>query len=158
MEKMFQDDLYLICLECRNEFVFTGFQQKKAKQKSEPMDIPSYCLVCDLQQARLRAKERESRTFTGRIKWFNHTRGIGFIRSDNGDEIFLHHSGIENKRHKKLRRGQRVQFLVERREKGLQAVELRILRKKNKKPVPSSRTITTSKSTLASVPTSKPLP
>lgn len=150
---MFQDDLYLICLECRNEFVFTGFQQKKAKQENKSMDIPSYCLVCELQKTRLNAKERESRTLTGRIKWFNHTRGIGFIRSDNGDEIFLHHSGIENKRHKKLRKGQRVQFLVEKREKGLQAVELRILRKKDRKAAPSSTTITTS----IPAPTSNPL-
>lgn len=129
MEKMFQDDLYLICLECQNEFVFTGFQQKKAKQKNEAVDIPSYCLLCQLQKARLKAKERENSTLRGRIKWFNHSRGIGFIKSDDGDEIFLHHSGIENKRHKRLRRGQHVQFQVEKSEKGLQATQLTIVKK-----------------------------
>jgi len=134
VEKRFQDDLYLICLECQNEFVFTGFQQKKAKQENEAkVEIPSYCLLCQLQKARLKAKERESRTLRGRIKWFNHTRGIGFIKSDNGDEIFLHHSRIKNKRHKKLKKGQHVQFLVEKSEKGLQATGLTILQKKRKK-------------------------
>ena len=132
MEKMFQDDLYLICLECQNEFVFTGFQQKKAKLENEAVDIPSYCLVCQLQKARLQAKERESRTFRGRIKWFNHRRGIGFIKSDDGDEIFLHHSGIENKRHKRLKRGQQVQFQVEKSKKGLQATQLTIVKKKKR--------------------------
>ncbi len=132
MEKIFQDDLYLICLECQNEFVFTGFQQKKAKQENETIDIPSYCLPCQLQKARLKAKERESRRQRGRIKWFNHSRGIGFIKSDNGDEIFLHHSGIENKRHKRLKRGQHVQFIVEKSEKGLQATQLTIVKKKKK--------------------------
>lgn len=131
MEKMFQDDLYLICLECQNQFVFTGFQQKKAKLENESMDIASYCLVCQLQQARLKAKERERSTLRGRIKWFNHSRGIGFIKSDNGDEIFLHHSGIENKRHKRLKRGQYVQFKVEKTKKGLQATQLTIVKKKN---------------------------
>ena len=134
MEKIFKDDLYLICLECQNEFVFTGFQQKKAKSENGVADIAAYCLVCQLQHARLKAKERENKTLTGRIKWFNHTKGFGFIKSDDGSEIFFHHSQIEGKRHKRVKRGQYVQFLVVKNEKGLEATALTILPKKGTTP------------------------
>jgi CspA family cold shock protein len=61
--------------------------------------------------------ERES----GRVKWFNRTKGFGFIVRDGGGEIFVHHRNIEGSGRQSLRDGQRVTFVVGQGDKGPQA-------------------------------------
>jgi CspA family cold shock protein len=57
----------------------------------------------------------------GKVKWFNETKGYGFIGRDNGDDGFVHFSAIQGNGFKTLKEGQRVEFEVGRGPKGLQA-------------------------------------
>ena len=62
---------------------------------------------------------------TGTVKWFNNTKGYGFIAPDDGGEdVFVHHSAITMTGYRTLNEGQRVQFSVERGPKGLQAKDV----------------------------------
>jgi CspA family cold shock protein len=48
----------------------------------------------------------------GTVKWFKDTKGYGFIKQDGGGDVFVHFSDIQMGGHKKLARGQRVEFSV----------------------------------------------
>jgi CspA family cold shock protein len=63
----------------------------------------------------------------GRVKWFNASKGYGFIEADTGKDIFVHHSAIEGEGFKSLDEGQRVSFDEEKGPKGLSAVRVRKL-------------------------------
>ena len=59
---------------------------------------------------------------TGTVKWFNKTKGYGFIAPDDGGEdVFVHHSAIKMEGYRKLVEGQKVEFEVTTGPKGLQA-------------------------------------
>ena len=60
----------------------------------------------------------------GRVKWFNHTKGYGFIERDQGDDIFVHYSGIRGHGYRTLDEGDRVEFKVVEGMKGLQAQDV----------------------------------
>ncbi len=62
--------------------------------------------------------------FTGTVKWFNATRGYGFIGRDQGEDVFVHFTGIMSDGHQKLEPGQKVIFQIEEGPKGLQAVNV----------------------------------
>ncbi|USI87369.1 cold-shock protein [Acinetobacter johnsonii] len=49
---------------------------------------------------------------TGTVKWFNETKGFGFISSDTGEDVFAHFSEIQSNGFKVLNEGQRVQFTI----------------------------------------------
>ncbi len=66
--------------------------------------------------------ERES----GSVKWFNASKGFGFITRDSGDDVFVHFRSIRGEGHRVLRDGQRVEFAVSVGEKGLQADDVAI--------------------------------
>jgi cold shock protein len=57
----------------------------------------------------------------GTVKWFNATKGFGFISRENGPDVFVHHSAIKSTGFRTLEEGQRVEFTVEQGPKGLQA-------------------------------------
>ena len=67
-----------------------------------------------------------SERITGTVKWFNDSKGFGFIQpEDNSKDVFVHHSAIEMDGFKSLREGQRVEFAVEQGPKGPSASQVR---------------------------------
>lgn len=67
-------------------------------------------------------------TKTGTVKWFNETKGFGFIAPDDGSEdLFAHFSEIQAKGFKTLAEKQRVQFEVTQGKKGLQASRIQVI-------------------------------
>jgi CspA family cold shock protein len=58
---------------------------------------------------------------TGTVKWFNATKGYGFIMRESGEDIFVHYSAIQVEGYKTLSEGQRVEFSVMEGPKGLAA-------------------------------------
>ncbi|MFN3869965.1 MAG: cold-shock protein [Aquificaceae bacterium] len=64
----------------------------------------------------------------GTVKWFSKEKGYGFItRDDNGGDVFVHYSAIQQRGFKTLEQGQKVEFEVEQDQKGLRAKNVRIL-------------------------------
>lgn len=61
----------------------------------------------------------------GKVKWFNDSKGYGFITQDNGEDVFVHFSAIEGEGYRSLKEGDVVQFEVTRGPKGLQAASVR---------------------------------
>ena len=64
---------------------------------------------------------------TGKVKWFNETKGYGFIKADQGGDVFVHHSGIAGSGFKTLSENQAVQFEIENGPKGPKAVNVKPL-------------------------------
>jgi cold shock protein len=62
----------------------------------------------------------------GTVKWFNEKKGFGFIASDDGTDVFVHFSAIQDTGFKTLTEGQRVSFDVERGKKGPSAVNVKV--------------------------------
>ena len=57
----------------------------------------------------------------GKVKWFSNQKGYGFIATENGKDVFVHHSVIQSDGYKTLEEGQEVQFEIEQGPKGEQA-------------------------------------
>lgn len=60
----------------------------------------------------------------GTVKWFNATKGYGFISTEDGDDVFVHYSAIETDGFKTLDEGQEVQFDIVDGDKGPQATNV----------------------------------
>jgi CspA family cold shock protein len=58
---------------------------------------------------------------TGKVKWFNDTKGYGFISQEDGTDVFVHHTAIQSEGFRTLQEEQMVEFEVVRGTKGLQA-------------------------------------
>ena len=57
----------------------------------------------------------------GRVKWFNDSKGFGFISRENGPDVFVHHTAIQSEGFRTLAEDQEVEFEVTQGQKGLQA-------------------------------------
>ncbi len=57
----------------------------------------------------------------GTVKWFNASKGYGFIRRESGEDVFVHYSAIQGEGYRSLEEGARVSFEVRNGPKGLQA-------------------------------------
>jgi cold shock protein len=66
--------------------------------------------------------------FKGKVKWFNATKGYGFIRGEDGNEIFVHFSQIQKNGYKSLEEGQDVTFEIEENDKGQQATNVNVFK------------------------------
>lgn len=64
---------------------------------------------------------------TGTVKWFNNSKGYGFLAQDNGPDVFVHYSAIQSDGYRSLEEGQRVEFSIEKGPKGLQAASVAVL-------------------------------
>ena len=61
---------------------------------------------------------------TGTVKWFNSSKGFGFISREEGEDVFVHYRSIEGDGFKTLEEGEKVQFEVTEGPKGLQATNV----------------------------------
>jgi CspA family cold shock protein len=61
---------------------------------------------------------------TGRVKWFNESKGFGFLEQESGDDVFVHFSAINGAGFKTLAEGEAVQFDIVQGPKGLQAANV----------------------------------
>ena len=69
-----------------------------------------------------------SERVVGTVKWFNGSKGYGFIARDGGPDVFVHFSAIQADGFKNLQEGQKVEFTVEQGPKGLQASNVVVVR------------------------------
>ncbi len=60
----------------------------------------------------------------GTVKWFNESKGFGFITREDGSDIFVHYSSIQNNGYKSLAEGDTVSFDTENGPKGLKAINV----------------------------------
>ena len=63
----------------------------------------------------------------GKVKWFNESKGFGFIEQEGGSDIFVHFSAIQSSGFKTLNEGQQVSFDVVQGKKGLEAENVRAI-------------------------------
>ena len=63
----------------------------------------------------------------GTVKWFNEKKGFGFITNEEGNDVFVHHSGIVGEGFKKLNEGDTVSFEVEQSDKGPRATGVKVV-------------------------------
>lgn len=113
-------DRMLICERCGRSFVFTVTEQRRLSQSGVEVYEPQYCPQC-------RQEDEGQVKLIGEVKWFNDSKGYGFIHKADGEEIFVHYTGIVGSGFKTLQEGQRVEFRVEQTGKGLQAVDVVVL-------------------------------
>jgi len=76
----------------------------------------------------LKIYERRIRNMSeGKVKWFNESKGFGFISQEDGGDVFVHFSAIQSSGFKTLREGQAVSFDVAQGKKGLEADNVKLL-------------------------------
>ncbi len=63
----------------------------------------------------------------GTVKWFNGTKGYGFLAREDGADVFVHFSAIQGNGFRTLEEGQKVEFVIEQGQKGPQASEVTVL-------------------------------
>jgi cold shock protein len=63
----------------------------------------------------------------GKVKWFNERKGFGFIETDEGSDVFVHFSAIQDNGFKTLQEGQRVSFEMQQGQKGPAAANVKAL-------------------------------
>ena len=63
----------------------------------------------------------------GTVKWFNSTKGFGFISQANGEDVFVHFNAIVGDGYKSLEENDKVEYSIVKGEKGLQAADVRLV-------------------------------
>ncbi|WP_202623843.1 cold-shock protein [Sporotomaculum syntrophicum] len=71
--------------------------------------------------------KQEESILQGTVKWFNDSKGYGFIEGENGRDVFVHYSAIQSNGFKSLSEGQRVEFEVTDGPRGQQASNVEVL-------------------------------
>jgi CspA family cold shock protein len=75
----------------------------------------------------VRRSNKMAERVTGTVKWFNASKGYGFLAREGGPDVFVHYSAIESDGFRTLQEGQQVEFEIEQGPKGLQAAHVKPL-------------------------------
>ena len=94
-------------------------------------------LYSDLSQGKGHERHMSERE-TGTVKWFNRTKGYGFIERESGTDVFVHYSSIQGEGFRNLDEGQKVEFNVEDSPKGPHAVDVKSIGPASEERQPSS--------------------
>ncbi len=65
-----------------------------------------------------------SERHSGTVKWFNDTKGYGFIEREQGDDVFVHYRSVRGEGFRTLKQGARVEFSISETDKGFQAEDV----------------------------------
>jgi CspA family cold shock protein len=87
------------------------------EQQEYPKNLFSF-LICHKEANKM------SDRITGTVKWFNGSKGYGFISREGGEDVFVHYSAIQGDGFRNLEEGQKVEFEVEKGPKGPQATNV----------------------------------
>ncbi len=68
-----------------------------------------------------------SERIVGTVKWFNGSKGYGFLAQEGGEDVFVHFSAIQGEGYRNLEEGQRVEFAITKGPKGLQAADVKVI-------------------------------
>ncbi len=68
-----------------------------------------------------------NKRITGTVKWFNASKGYGFIERQDGPDVFVHFTAIQAEGFRTLQEGQQVEFSIEQGPKGLQAANVKLI-------------------------------
>ena len=137
-------DTWATCAGCGREFVFRVNEQRRQAERGEEIAPPELCPACRaLARAERRPGQRtgqRSRPAAGRepkkvvvlgagphegkVKWYDHEKGYGFIIHPSGEEIFFHRTGIVPGEIPDFPDGTPVTYLVEQTQRGPQAVDV----------------------------------
>ena len=63
----------------------------------------------------------------GTVKWFNASKGYGFLEREGGPDVFVHYTAIQSDGYRSLQEGQKVEFSIEQGPKGLQAASVLLI-------------------------------
>jgi CspA family cold shock protein len=96
-------DQQLTCSVCEKAFIFTVTEQRRLYGLNQEIVPPVQCPSC-------RLRDPETGHWSGRIKWFSHEKGYGFIVKPDGDEIFFHRSQVTEESLHSLEEGTPVTF------------------------------------------------
>ena len=88
--------------------------------------IVLYQLIASPMLSRFEEDDREE----GLVKWFNVSKGFGFVTRESGEDVFVHFRSIRGRGHRSLQEGQRVRFGVVESSKGLQAEDVTVVRQR----------------------------
>ncbi|MFQ6014212.1 MAG: cold shock domain-containing protein [Anaerolineae bacterium] len=122
-------DKILECEGCGVDFIFTVDEQRQLTKEGKAVEDPRFCPTCrelgepHYAPAAPKTQGSAERKF-GRVKWFSDRKGYGFITQEDGEEIFVHYTGITGQGFRTLQEGQEVEFDVEDTPKGPQAVNV----------------------------------
>ncbi|BBB30819.1 cold-shock protein [Neptunomonas japonica] len=89
--------------------------------------VPALDQIADEDMEEEEDDENDDREL-GTVKWFNVSKGFGFITRENGDDVFVHFRNIRGRGHRSLSEGQRVRFNARESDKGLQAEDVSVMR------------------------------
>jgi cold shock protein len=110
-------DRTLTCAKCGIRFAYTAYEQRVHARSNPPGSPPMLCPGC-------RALERLGAQKTGTVRWYDRRKGYGFVRSQDGRDIFFHRSALVNTRAGPPRRNSRVRFLLATTDRGMEATEV----------------------------------
>ncbi len=68
-----------------------------------------------------------SERIVGTVKWFNGSKGYGFLAQEGGEDVFVHFSAIQGEGYRNLEEGQKVEFAITKGPKGLQAADVKVI-------------------------------